>query len=195
MEGATNDDICYLLSIDDWKGMELLFNTYYKRLVACADSYLKDTQAAEDVVQELFISIWEQRNKKILQSDTLSSYLFVATRNQCLHRLEKNDVLRHTGDLEEVELAFEEYNDRHDQIIKKIQAHINSLPPRSKDIMTAVFMDGLKYQEVADKYNISLSTVKTLIGNSIRRLRDILDPKDFIIFLIFAKIQRKLKFY
>lgn len=184
------EEICRLLAAGDWKGMELMFRIYYKRLVVWADTFVEDMQLAEDIVQELFITLWEKKRKKDLQSSTLFSFLLVSVRNQCYHRLEKKDILRHTQDLKEINIAFEEYNEKHDHIITRILSEIEKLPPRSQEIMLAVFVDGLKYREVAEKYHISLSTVKTLLGNAVRKLKKHLSTEDFTIFLLFCRIKK-----
>lgn len=184
------EEICRRLAADDWRGMELMFRVYYKRLVVWADTFVEDMPLAEDIVQELFITLWEKKRRKELQSSTLSSFLFVSVRNQCYHRLEKRDVLRHTLDLKEVDTAFEEYNEKHDHIITRILNEIEKLPPRSQEIMLAVFVDGLKYREVAEKYHISLSTVKTLLGNAVRKLKKQLGAEGFSIFLFFFRIRK-----
>lgn len=170
--------------------MELMFRVYYKRLVVWADTFLEDMQLAEDIVQELFITLWEKKRRRTLQSSTLSSFLFVSVRNQCYHRLEKKDTLRHTVDLKEVNIAFEEYNEKHDYIITRILNEIEKLPPRSQEIMLAVFVDGLKYREVAEKYHISLSTVKTLLGNAVRKLKEQLGTDDLTVFLFLFRIKK-----
>lgn len=182
------EEICRLLAADDWRGMELMFRVYYKRLVVWADTFVEDMQLAEDIVQEFFITLWEK--KQNLHSSTLSSFLLVSVRNQCYHRLEKRDVLRHTVDLKEVNTAFEEYNEKHDYIIARLLDEIKKLPPRSQEIMLAVFVNGLKYREVAEKYHISVSTVKTLLGNAIRKLKEQLDPEDLAVFLFFFQIKK-----
>ena len=184
------EEICRLLAADDWRGMELMFRVYYKRLVVWADTFLEDMQLAEDIVQELFIPLWEKKRRRTLQSSTLSSFLFVSVRNQCYHRLEKKDTLRHTVDLKEVNIAFEEYNEKHDYIITRILNEIEKLPPRSQEIMLAVFVDGLKYREVAEKYHISLSTVKTLLGNAVRKLKEQLGTDDLTVFLFLFRIKK-----
>ena len=180
----SNTKICQLIAKNDWQGMELLFKIYYKRLVVCADSYLHDLNLAEDVIQELFISLWEQRHKRVLRNETLSSFLFIAVRNQCLHRIEKQDIMKHSFPLDGIEEAYEEYNEKYDQILERILTEIESLPPRSREIMKEVFVNGLKYREVAEKYQISLSTVKTLLGHSIQKIKERLDD-DAIAFLLF----------
>lgn len=58
-------EICRLLKAGDWKGMELMFRVYYKGLVVWADTFLEDMSLAEDVVQELFISLWEKRKRMV----------------------------------------------------------------------------------------------------------------------------------
>ena len=184
------EEICRLLAADDWRGMELMFRVYYKRLVVWADTFLEDMQLAEDIVQELFITLWEKKRRRTLQSSTLSSFLFVSVRNQCYHRLEKKDTLRHTVDLKEVNIAFEEYNEKHDYIITRILNEIEKLPPRSQEIMLAVFVDGLKYREVAEKYHISLSTVKTLLGNAVRKLKEQLGTDDLTVILFIVRIKK-----
>ena len=184
------EEICRLLAADDWRGMELMFRVYYKRLVVWADTFLEDMKLAEDIVQELFITLWEKKRRRTLQSSTLSSFLFVSVRNQCYHRLEKKDTLRHTVDLKEVNIAFEEYNEKHDYIITRILNEIEKLPPRSQEIMLAVFVDGLKYREVAEKYHISLSTVKTLLGNAVRKLKEQLGTDDLTVFLFLFRIKK-----
>lgn len=61
---------------------------------------------------------------------------------------------------------------------------IDLLPPRSREILNGVFVEGMKYQEVADRYNISVSTVKTLLGTSIRKLRERMGREGFLDFLL-----------
>ena len=85
---------------------------------------------------------------------------------------------------------FEEYNEKHDHIITRILSEIEKLPPRSQEIMLAVFVDGLKYREVAEKYHISLSTVKTLLGNAVRKLKKELGAEGLSIFLFFFRIKK-----
>lgn len=187
---VADEEICRRLSAGEWEAMELIFHKYYKRLVVWADTFLEDLPMAEDVVQELFMRLWEKKRGMTLEGGSLSAFLHVAVRNRCYHRLEKRDVLRHTVDLREVDTAFEEYNEKHDQIITKILNEIDSLPPRSREVMSAVFVEGLKYREVAEKYSISLSTVKTLLGNAVRKLREQLNMDEFSVFLFFFKIRK-----
>jgi len=84
-----------------------------------------------------------------------------------------------------VDLAFEEYNENHDAIVSKVLDEIALLPERSRDVVNGVFVEGLKYREVAERYGISVSTVKTLLGLSVKKLRERLNEELFAGFLLF----------
>lgn len=84
----------------------------------------------------------------------------------------KRDVFSRFVGLERIECIFEEYDDSRDQVVAKVMAEIALLPPRSREILNCVFVEGMKYREVAERYDISVSTVKTLLGTSVRKLRE-----------------------
>ena len=180
-----NQEICVVLHSDDPKGMEMLFDVYYSTLVVWADTFLHDMDSAEDVIQEFFIDIWNGKIYRKLRPETLASFLYVSVRNRCLKKIEKQDVFRHVMSLVQVDLVFEEYNERHDIIVSKVLEEISQLPERSRDVMKCVFVEGMKYREVAERYGISVSTVKTLLGNSVRKLRERLNKEMYSGFLLF----------
>lgn len=169
-------------------GMGRLFDLYYKPLVAWADTFLKDVEEAADVVSDFFAVIWEKKLYLEFRAETLDSFMRVSVRNRCLHRLEKHDALRDPVDLKDVEVAFEEYNEQHDKIVSRVLEEVARLPERSRAVMTGVFVDGLRYREVAARCGVSESTVKTLLGNAVRQLRERFDKEEFREFLfLFCK--------
>ncbi len=180
-----DQEICVMLSSKNQKGMDLLFDAYYKPLVVWADTFLRDLNLAEDVVQDLFVSIWKDKVYLRFKPETLASFLYVSVRNRCFKRIEKRDVFRNASVLDHVDLVFEEYNERHDQIVSRVLEEMALLPERSREIMNCVFLEGLKYREVAERYGISVSTVKTLLGNSVKKLRERLNQELFSGFLLF----------
>ena len=180
-----DQEICVMLSSMNQKGMDLLFDAYYKPLVVWADTFLRDMNLAEDVVQDLFVSIWKDKVYLRFKPETLSSFLHVSVRNRSFKRIEKRDVFRNASVLDHVELVFEEYNERHDQLVSRVLEEMALLPERSREIMNCVFLEGLKYREVAERYGISVSTVKTLLGNSVKKLRERLNKELFSGFLLF----------
>lgn len=182
---AKDREICDLLNSHDERGMKLLFEVYYKSLVSWANTFLNNLEVAEDVVQEFFIALWNQEVHRELRPDSLSSFLRVLVRNRCYNRLTKRDVFTRFVSVERVDCMFEEYDDTKDRIVAKVMDEIALLPPRSQEILKGVFIKGMKYREVAECYGISISTVKTLLGTAVRRLRERMGRDGFFDFLFF----------
>ena len=173
---VADKDICRLLSSMNSKGMDIMFDVYYKSLVVWANTFLNDLRESEDLVQDFFVFLWEKQNFQHMMPVALSSFLHISVRNRCMHILKKNKNVTFTMNLRELELVNEEYNERYDEILTRVEEEIGLLPAQSRKIVSAVFVEGMKYREVAERYDVSVSTVKTLVGNSIRKLREKIEP-------------------
>ena len=92
--------ICSLCRQKNRKGLEYLFQMYYRPLVVWADTFVNDIGGAEDLVQEFFIHIWEKELLDGVKPETLKSYLYTAVRNRALNRLDKKDPLRRAIEME-----------------------------------------------------------------------------------------------
>lgn len=177
--------ICNLLNARDPQGMKLLFQTYYKPLVSYANTFIRDLQLAEDIVQEFFIALWNGEIQQKLIPGTLTSFLRVLVRNRAYNRMTKRDVLSQYVEVDKIDAIFQEYDDSRDQIVNLVLKEVETFPERTREVLTAVFVNGLKYKEVAQHLGVSESTVKTLLGNAIRKLRERLNWEQFTRFLLF----------
>ena len=94
-------------------------------------------------------------------------------RNRALKLLEKRDVLRE-ADGELPVLADEsDAGWLTEEILQAMEEEIEKLPPRMREVLKAVYIDGLSYRETAEKFVISIATVKTLLVNALKRLRKV----------------------
>lgn len=153
-------------------GMELMFQYYYRSLVLWADTYLNDIPAAEDLVQDFFLSFWENRSYERITSNNLRGYIFASVKNHALKLLEKRDPLREATTLPSLELEDYKPDDITEEVLQTIEAEIKKLPLRMREVLTSVYIEGLSYRETSEKLNISISTVKTLLVNTLKRLRE-----------------------
>lgn len=177
--------ICNLLNARDPQGMKLLFQTYYKPLVSYTNTFTRDLQLAEDIVQEFFIALWNGEIQQELIPGTLTSFLRVLVRNRAYNRMTKRDVLSQYVEVDKIDAIFQEYDDSRDQIVNLVLKEVETFPERTREVLTEVFVNGLKYKEVALHLGVSESTVKTLLGNAIRKLRERLNREQFTRFLLF----------
>ena len=156
-----------------------LFHEYYRPLTVFANKYLNDIESSKELVQDLFVSIYEKR-KSILITTSLKTYLYQAARNRCLNQIKKNNIRRDylkqadqnansTESLEEQILANElEY---------EIFRIISQLSPKCQEVFTLSRVKGIKNQEIAGTLDISPRTVETHISNALKTLREKLGSK------------------
>lgn len=173
----TDQDIQKALIKDKDLGLKLLFNRYYKPLCVFAFKYVDDLSVSEDIVQEVFIKIWE----KDIIPDNLSSYLFSSVKNSCVSYLRKQypEYIALTDDV-----AFYDQKcvmDNADLKQQNLVKAIENLPEKSREVFKAVVLSDMKYKEVADEFNISVNTVKSNLARSFRLLREILHVFIFLI--------------
>lgn len=165
--------ICELLQRHDPRGFSLLLENYYRPLVLWADTYLKDIPAAEDLVQEFIVNFWERRVYERITPTNFRGYLFTSVKNSALKQLEKHDPLRHPHVLEEMAFEMFDPDDLTEEMLRLLEAEIEKLPPRTREVLHAVYIDGLKHKEVAQKFAITIATVKTILMRAIKRLREV----------------------
>jgi RNA polymerase sigma-70 factor (ECF subfamily) len=139
-----------------------------------AASIVKNSDDADEIVNDVFVSIWEKRNALILD-DSLKSYLFKSVKNRCLNHIKK------------ARLPFADMPDEFsaispapsaDRILegKELQIHINQLidqlPTKCKQVFLLSRMFDLSYKEIAEIMDISAKTVENQIGIALKFLKE-----------------------
>lgn len=142
------------------------FDKHYKELVVHANGYLFDKDSSEDIVQEIFIYIWENAYKLNIET-SLKSYLYSMVRNKCLNYL-KSIKLTDSFELLDfnINLITEHVFNSTTEEDKKIVYHqilkiIDTLPEKMQQVVKLKFLHNYKYSEIASELDVSVNTVKT----------------------------------
>lgn len=153
---------------------ETVFRQHYERLCSYAFTFLKDEGKSEDLVQDLFIKIWEQR-QDLINSSQLKFYLFTAVRNNCLTTIKKNKKtslveLSDEDGPDELTIRIDpkEKNLNHKALISKA---MEQLPPKCREVFMLSRLSGQTYQQIADSLGISIKTVENQMGKAIKILK------------------------
>lgn len=157
------------------KAFAELFNTYRPKLYTAIFRITKSREIAEDTVGDVFLKIWTNR-ESLIEIENFSAYLNRMAQNHAytgFRRLAKESLVL-------AELRRETYTDNTNpgqvlmakEVKTFIQETIDKLTPRQKLVFLLSRQEGLKHEEIADRLNISLSTVKSHIGDALRYLRD-----------------------
>ncbi|MEZ5104086.1 MAG: RNA polymerase sigma-70 factor [Draconibacterium sp.] len=196
MTGSEND-LIKTLKKGNSSSFELVFKTYYKKLCLFAFDYLNQLETAEDIVKDVFVTLWDNR-EKIEITTSLSGYLFTSVRNACINYLKRDKRRNKTVSFEELMRLNikmnEPYSDTYipgnifaKELENKLLEKIEELPSSCKEIFKLSRFEGLSHKEIAEKLNISENTVKIQIYKALKKLKSIISPVNFILFQLFSK--------
>lgn len=183
---VSDDIICSLLQKRDIKGLEYLFDNHYRSLVLWADTFLNNMQVSEDLVQDFFIRLWEKELYQKFMPGKIKTFLYTSVRNLSLNWVRKQDPLKKAYNIDILDKNWEEFDEQKEQLLNIVEREIEKLPDRSREVVTAVYLKGMRYREVANTYGISEATVKTLLVLSMKRLRENLNAGKIILFSFFT---------
>jgi RNA polymerase sigma-70 factor, ECF subfamily len=156
----------------DEKAFAALFNRHYGRLHQFAGRIARDSQAAEDIVQEVFVKLWTARENLTIKSN-VRAYLYKAVYNRALNNLQHR----------RVELCYSENAQLYasspetpDEILhagefeRAVNRAVDELPEACREVFLLRKQDGLSYAEIAAVRGISVNTVKTQLSRALKAL-------------------------
>jgi RNA polymerase sigma-70 factor (family 1) len=163
-----------------------LFDDHFHHLVLSAFRYLNDYDQSEDLVQDVFVKVW-QNFDHVRKIADLKGYLFKAVRNSCLNYLKHIKVREKFIDDSEksdfsMALSPEELHTEEETKVRVSQA-INKLPENWREAFVLSKYDNLKYHEIAKEMNISQKTVEKYISKALQFLRN--ELKDLVLVSLF----------
>jgi RNA polymerase sigma-70 factor (ECF subfamily) len=169
-----DSDIIGRIRNGDTGQFESLFRSSYVSLVRYARTMIKDHDTAEEIVQDLFFKLWQDKEKLNIES-SLNGYLFRSVHNRCLHYIEHTKVVeRHAEEMlyqqtESIESPSDILN--YKELQEKVARIIERLPERCGKIFTMSRFEGLKYTEIAEKLSVSVKTVEANMGRALKEFR------------------------
>lgn len=175
----------HIINIGDEKVFESLFREFYAPLAAFAMKYVKDTEMAEEIVQELFSDMWAKTDRLHIKT-SIRSYLFGAVRNACLNHIKHLKVEQKYADRTRLSTSQGEATDflELDELKQKISVALDKIPEKCREIFELNRFEGKRYKEIADELNLSLKTVENQMGKALKIMRDELGDYLLIALLI-----------
>ncbi len=147
------------------------FQDYYAPLVNFAYSYLNNRNQAEDLVQDVFTTIWFKRDK--LNIESIKSYLFTSVRNKVTESVRKRTVEQKAINDNALVTRFNLDHDINDVseryvLLDKLNNLIRQLPPKCKEAFVKSKINGLSYAHIAEEMDISPRTVENHVAKAIK---------------------------
>jgi len=162
-----------------YQQFQTVFNTYYNSLCNYAFTFVKNEDTSEDIVQEVFMKIWEGRRELLLE-EAVRYYLFTAVRNNSITWLRQK---KNTGVVE-----WNEENSPNESVPEKemgsdrdyellLQKGIDRLPPKCREVFLLSRLSNMTYKQIGASLGISVKTVENQLGKALKILRAFLKEK------------------
>ena len=181
------DDLLRYFNLKEESAYFQLFRQYYSYLVLFAKRRVENIRVAEDIVQEVFIHLWES-NKQYDSLSGLKVYLYESVANRC------TDYWKHRT-VEEKYITYALYEQQQpdfsilqEEVYRELYIAISELPVRNREVIL-LYLEGKKNQEIARLLNLSILTVKTHKRNALRFLRQRLG--NLFMLIIILKLKEK----
>ena len=187
MAGAVDDiNLVQLLQKGNVAAFDSLFKVYSSKLYSFALKYFKNEAEAKELVQEVFVKVWE--NRQTLKSElSFKSYLFTIALNQIRKYFNKKaTALRYIESLQkEPVVAYNQvsHEDDYEMVLRQINLIIEQMPPRRREILMKKKIEGKSSKEIAIELNISPGTVDNQISEALRFIRSQISIENFSLFL------------
>ena len=172
MQPVANTELENKPDLTDDQTFEQVFRMYFPGLKKFAQKYLRAPDQAGEVVQEVFVQLWEKRENLELNT-SVKSYLFRAVSNRCLNQIRNQKIRSQHHEImgsQQQEGTFEDT-----AVVNDLRQHlyegIGQLPEQCARIFRLSRFEGLTYKEIAARLEISPKTVEVQMGKALKRLR------------------------
>lgn len=163
----------------DKSSFKNLFELHYSPLCNFAYRITDDIDQAEDIVQDIFVKVWNDPD--LLDGNkNINSYLYSMVRNRALEVIRRENISQKINQqLEYIQNNAADTNVEEEEIeklllVEQIYVSIRQLPPKCSEVFTLSKVNGLTYVQIAEKMNISVKTVENHMGKALRLMRELL---------------------
>ncbi|MFC3562809.1 RNA polymerase sigma factor [Pedobacter jamesrossensis] len=185
----SDSELVLLVKNGNGTAFKEIYERYWTILFLHGSRVLGDEEDAKDIVQELFVQLWNKADE-LNFGHSLSAYLFTATKNRILnhlaHRKVKSDYEESLRNfVQEGELITEEHL-REKELALIIEREISLLPPRMREVFELSRKEFLSYKEIAESLNISEHTVRRQVSNALSILRSRMGLPTIVIYMLLS---------
>lgn len=173
----------------DIEAFDLIYAKYSGKLYAFSFKYLRSTEEAEELVQSIFLKIWENY-KNLKKESSFKSYLFTIAYNDiCKVFRKRNYFQKFVSEAlyENAQSSSETENSiDYNSVLEQVQQIIDKLPEKQRKIFLKSRMDGKSTKEIAEEFGLSPGTVDNYISESTKIIRSKLQNKNLAVLLFFS---------
>ena len=180
MHTQSDESLYHEMRSGDELALEALYEKYERLLFSFAHRFTNNDRLSEEVIQEVWMKIWNGRVDFNTDKGKFSSWILTITRNAALDCL-RREKRQPTIEVEERDGGFDEPVERtviERETASEVRDAVSELKPDQQELIELVYFKGLTQQQISEQLNLPLGTVKTRIRSAIQSLRKILDGRE-----------------
>lgn len=184
-----DDELVAKLQKGDLEAFDRVYEKYAGRLYGFTLKYLKSTTETEELVQSVFMKVWEN-HKSLKNESSFKSYLFTIAYHDICNIFRRRSHLRKFIDSQLIEnkLVTSDTEEQIDyrSILAQVNQIVSMLPERQRAIFLKSRQEGMSTKEIANEFGLSSGTVDNYISEALKFIRSNLQNKNFSVLLLFA---------
>lgn len=162
------------IKADNMFAFDILYKKYSRRIYNFGYSILKLKEEAENLTQDVFVSLWENRSN-IEKNTSVRSYLFTITYNSAIsiirRKARESRFLEYLMTLQNIEVLTAQAELEYNELSDELEEIINGLPDRQKEVFILHHVENLKYNEIAERLHISVNTIENHMSRALKAIR------------------------
>lgn len=160
------------LKSGDESALTAIYKKYWQQLYLSAYNVLKDNQACEDIIQELFIKLWNSR-EIIRITVSLKAYLYASTRYEVYRQIRSGAVTSDVFDIlaDRLQTPAGQENIEYKELVLQLNSAVSTLPEKCREVYRLSREEHLSHKQIASQLNISTKTVENHLTKALKQLR------------------------
>lgn len=170
---SLDQDLMEAIAQGDEAALGQLYDRYSGLVYSVALRVLRDTGAADEILQDVFFQLWRKASQFDASRGAMGSWLVVMARNRSISRLRRKSSVEETN-VEEIAVA-QPYRMENSlmarEMLAKVRGAMDGLPPAQRDAVELAYFEGLTHSEIAERTGEPLGTIKTRLRSAMETLR------------------------
>lgn len=170
---SLDQDLMEAIAQGDEAALGQLYDRYSGLVYSVALRVLRDTGAADEILQDVFFQLWRKASQFDASRGAMGSWLVVMARNRSISRLRRKSSVEETN-VEEIAVAQPyrmENSLMQREMLAKVRGAMDGLPPAQRDAVELAYFEGLTHSEIAERTSEPLGTIKTRLRSAMETLR------------------------
>jgi RNA polymerase sigma-70 factor (ECF subfamily) len=170
----SDEQLMQEIKADNMFAFDVLYKKYSRRLYKFGFSIIKSKEETENLIQDVFLCLWENRHK-VEKDSSVKSYVFTIAYNSAISIIRKkakeSQFIEYIKTIQEINEEPVNVKLEYDELTNKLDDIIQTLPPRQKEVYLLHRVEGLKYSEIAEQLNISENTIENHMSRALKTIR------------------------